>query len=60
MSYNNVPDDWNQYWTTCPKCREKYHLSEGGCECINKEIKEDMEDEIDSEILDNYRYSFWS
>ena len=29
--YNNVPDDWNNFWTRCNECGHKWHLSEGPC-----------------------------
>ena len=28
MRYDNAPDDWFQYLTVCPVCKERYHLSE--------------------------------
>lgn len=31
--WNNVPDDWGNYYVTCPECGFKYHASEGGCDC---------------------------
>lgn len=30
---DNVPDDWNNYWTRCGWCGGRYHASEGGCDC---------------------------
>ena len=33
--YNNVPDDWNRYYYTCSLCGQKYHASEGGCQCAS-------------------------
>jgi len=30
---SNVPDDWHSYWETCSRCGNRYHASEGGCEC---------------------------
>ena len=29
----NTPDDWPDYFVTCPSCKRRYHASEGGCEC---------------------------
>ena len=29
----NIPEDWNAYFCTCPFCNYKYHASEGGCDC---------------------------
>ena len=34
MSYN-VPDDWNSYYRRCSLCGDKYHLSDGGCDCTS-------------------------
>jgi ribosomal protein L37E len=31
--YDNLPDDWDSYYTTCPRCGQRYHKSEGGCDC---------------------------
>lgn len=40
----NVPDDWSQYYRTCPQCRTCYHLSEGegacGCDPEDSEQRE--------------------
>lgn len=33
MSSGNVPSDWGQYWTNCRICGNRYHESEGGCDC---------------------------
>ncbi len=38
MSYNNVPDDWNQHYVVCPYCLIRYHASEGGCSCGGPEV----------------------
>lgn len=40
---NNTPDDWFQYFTTCPECGEKYHLSEVH-ECPGSEVEDEPED----------------
>lgn len=46
MSWNNIPDDWNNYWFICSKCKEKYHASEEGYhECKEIEEREEPEDE---------------
>ena len=29
----NVPDDWNSYFRKCSLCGDRYHLSDGGCDC---------------------------
>jgi len=29
----DTPDDWNRYYTRCPRCNTRYHASEGGCGC---------------------------
>ena len=34
MSYGNVPDDWGCYFTSC-RCGARYHMSEGGCGCMD-------------------------
>jgi hypothetical protein len=31
----NVPDDWDCYWETCSVCGSRYHMSEGGCSCLD-------------------------
>lgn len=37
----NVPDGWGAHWGTCHACRLRYHLSEGGCDCLSdKPVKE--------------------
>jgi len=33
--YDNVPDDWDQYWMTCNLCGQRYHASDGGCSCTD-------------------------
>lgn len=37
---SNVPDDWNSYWTTCANCGNRYHMSEGGCDCYVEEAEQ--------------------
>ena len=34
---DNLPDDWNSFYEYCPECGEKYHVSEGGCDCEPKD-----------------------
>jgi len=34
-AYGNVPDDWGCYFTTCSVCGHRYHMSEGGCSCLD-------------------------
>ncbi len=36
MSYygSNVPDDWGSYYTNCDRCGTRYHMSDGGCGCM--------------------------
>ena len=46
MSYRNVPDDWNQYWTVCSRCGASYHASEW-CE-----VCEDMSEEEVHEMIE--------
>jgi hypothetical protein len=44
---SNVPDDWGCYYRWCERCGERYHLSEGGCDCdpnFNQELAERLED----------------
>ena len=42
--YDNVPDDWNNYWFKCPDCGSRCHASEGSCDfCDIRD--EDYEDE---------------
>jgi hypothetical protein len=36
----NVPDDWNNYYTSCHRCGRRYHASEGGCGCYEEELEE--------------------
>lgn len=33
MSDPRLPDDWDSYHRTCVSCGERYHASEGACEC---------------------------
>ena len=36
MSYgDNLPDDWGCYYTHCDLCGARYHMSEGGCTCMD-------------------------
>ena len=39
MSYlsapSNLPDDWNHYYRNCSLCGNRYHASEGGCNCTS-------------------------
>ena len=32
---SNVPDDWGCYYTSCDLCGTRYHMSEGGCGCVD-------------------------
>lgn len=60
MCNNNVPDDWDNFWTKCEKCGNRWHLSEGQscekCECIREEWLQnhcvlcEREFEIDEEV----------
>jgi len=36
----NVPDDWDNYYTSCHRCGRRYHASEGGCGCYEEELEE--------------------
>ena len=29
----HIPDDWGRYYSTCSLCGNRYHDSEGGCDC---------------------------
>jgi hypothetical protein len=33
--YDNVPTDWDCYWTECEYCGQRYHQSEGRCDCFD-------------------------
>lgn len=33
MSFYNVPDDWGAYYALCDACGQRFHLSEGECNC---------------------------
>ena len=33
--YQNTPSDWNAYWTKCELCGQRYHRSDGGCDCTD-------------------------
>lgn len=35
----NVPDDWDQYYHNCSLCGQRYHASDGGCDCIQEECQ---------------------
>lgn len=37
----NTPDDWDNYYCTCPDCGNRYHASEGYCPCEDEEDEED-------------------
>ena len=39
MAYN-VPDDWDNYYTSCGRCGRRYHASEGGCGCYEEALEE--------------------
>ena len=41
----NLPDDWDNYWDTCPEHGVKYHMSEGCpiCEMSEEEQEQWME-----------------
>ena len=32
----NVPDDWGTFNTKCSYCGARYHMSEGGCGCLDE------------------------
>lgn len=36
MGFGNVPDDWGMYYTNCSLCGSRYHMSEGGCGCLEE------------------------
>lgn len=36
---HNVPDDWGNYYFNCSLCGQRYHASEGGCDCIEEECQ---------------------
>jgi hypothetical protein len=33
VSRGNVPDDWGNHYRDCEWCHNRYHLSEGDCDC---------------------------
>ena len=33
VSGGNVPDDWGNHYRDCEWCHNRYHLSEGDCDC---------------------------
>lgn len=44
--YDNVPDDWGEYYFSCPACGTRSHASEGSCGgCEAREEERDDEDE---------------
>jgi hypothetical protein len=43
MSWN-VPDDWNTYWDVCSHCGQRFHLSEGNCDCVSREDEQALLD----------------
>lgn len=52
MSRFNVPDDWDSYYSRCPKCGYNAHASEGyACPCDDEEDDE-VEEEVDEEEVD--------
>ena len=38
MGYN-VPDDWGNYYMNCNLCGQRYHASDGGCDCVTEECE---------------------
>jgi len=45
----NTPDDWGSFWTICPRCGSKYHLSEWCEVCEDWPDEEEEEDGLQDE-----------
>jgi len=41
--WNNVPDDWCQYYKICSRCGSDYHAADGGCEVCYELTDEEVE-----------------
>ena len=57
--YMNVPDDWHSYWARCRTCGNKYHDSEGGCDCADRKPEEEEEEEEEFSVdatVDGVKY----
>lgn len=58
MAYN-VPDDWDNYWNTCPRHDYRWHASEGYCPMCELEEDTDQgyEDDYDPDLYpDDYDF----
>jgi len=40
----DVPDDWDSYWDVCSHCGQRFHLSEGNCDCMEREAERALTD----------------
>ena len=59
MGYMNVPDDWHSYWARCRTCGNKYHDSEGRCDCEDRKPEEEEEEEEEFSVdatVDGVKY----
>lgn len=56
----NLPDDWDNFWTTCPGHGVKYHMSEWCPVCEMNEEEEaawlDSKEEDENEALQQREY----